>query len=180
MPAAVAGLRHGGTFSGAARANPAPRRSGLKPISNVPHQRSAAPAERSRATVSQPQSAPARESRCAAALPALVLPLDPLSEATPPNKRYPQGENPSAARTRTGEGAATHGPRVVLVTWPGAVKALSRPANPGRRSGRIPDSTRLRARPRGLGLRGAGVAALLSSWRVGTRKVRAGENPGPL
>lgn len=83
--------------------------------------------------------APARESRCAAALPALVLPLDPLSEATPPTNRYPQGENPSALGG-TGEGAATHGPRVVLVTWPGTVQALSCRANPGRRIGRIPDS----------------------------------------
>jgi len=42
--------------------------------------------------------APARESGAVAALPALVFPLDPLSEATPPAKWNPQGENPSATK----------------------------------------------------------------------------------
>ena len=78
------------------------------------------------------QTAPARQSGAPAALPALVPPLDSPSEATPQAKWNPQRGNPSAAGTRTGESAVTHGPRVLLVTWPCAGEPLMRSANPAR------------------------------------------------
>jgi hypothetical protein len=119
--------------------------------------------------------APARQSGTPAALPALVFPLDPLSEATPPAKWNPQGENPSVARTRTGEGAVTHGPRVMLVTWPGTVKALSCPTNPARVCRGLLIPARKRACTRRLvprGARQARQAAPSRGWK------RAWANPG--
>ena len=75
---------------------------------------------------------------------------------------------------------ATHGPRVVLVTWPGTVQALSCPANPERPRGGLLIPTRQRARSRRLAL-AARTWRPLISWRIGMRKVkgRGKEIPGP-
>jgi hypothetical protein len=120
--------------------------------------------------------APARESRCAAALPALVLPLDPLSEATPPAKRNPQGENPSARELAWGGCChpRTPGDAGNMAAHRRTVPC-ARPIQHGA-SGGFLILARQRARPRRLGL-AARTRRTPISWRIGMRKVRAGRTP---
>lgn len=58
----------------------------------------------------------------------------------------------------------THGPRVMLVTWPATVKALSSPANPARARRGFLIPARHRGRARRLALRAADEAA---AYRLG-------------
>ena len=116
--------------------------------------------------------------------PSSGFPLDSLPETTPKlgASGTPKGK-PLRAVGPPGGVPATHGPRVVLVTWPGTVKALSCPANPGRHVGGLlipagsapvlADSHRVargrQGRPR-QAAEGKGRGEPAALWRTNTRR----------
>jgi hypothetical protein len=108
--------------------------------------------------------------------PRLGSPPGPPLRGDPSNQSVSPGGEPIGPRRDWG-GCGKPRFLFVLVTWPGTVKALSCPANPGRRIGRIPDSAG--SAPALADSRLVAREASRPGSRAEPRKVRAGENPRP-